>query len=234
MALNSNLPAFLQVKDSDNQGKGTYTKELIHCGEKFYTDKPYSFEITGVTPDDLRRLCHHCLQVIPSGASVVCKNCKLIGYCSNECRGSGALLHAMECRGIVELETFRESSIRRTMFWPPKRVLTIARAINKKILRKDHRDDIWISHLARHSLSPMKREIFPLIKSCVRLLVPKSVTDSEIFQMFCVEIHNGANLYISNSREAAGFYFQYSLVNHMCQPNCEFENDKSAAALYAL
>ena len=53
--------------------------------------------------------------------------------------------------------------------------------------------------------------------------------------MFCVEAHNGANnMYISSTGEAAGFYFEYSLVNHMCQPNCEFKNDKCNAAPYAL
>ena len=91
-----------------------------------------------------------------------------------------------------------------------------------------------ISHLARHSVSPLKESLFPLVQSCVRLLVPKSVSDNEIYQMFCVEVHNGANMHISSTREAAGFYFEYSIVNHMCRPNCEFKNEKCIAALYAL
>ena len=35
---------------------------------------------------------------------------------------------------FAELEKFREAGIKRTKFWPPKRVLTVARAINKRIL----------------------------------------------------------------------------------------------------
>ncbi len=233
--MNPNLPAFLQIKDTNNlQGKGMFTKELIRCGEKFFTDNPYAFEVNGATLEDLRMLCHHCLEEVPPGTGVVCSNCKVIGYCSNECRGSAALLHTLECKGIAELEKLRETGIKRTKFWPPKRVLTVARAINKRILRKDGRDDAWISHLARHSVSPFKESLFPLIKSCVRLLVPKSVSNNEIYQMFCVQVHNGANMYISSTREAAGFYFEYSMVNHMCRPNCEFKNEKCNAGLYAL
>ena len=176
-------------------------------------------------------LCHHCLKVIPSGTGVVCSNCKVIGCCSSECHGSAALLHTLECKGITELEKFRVTGIKHTKFWPPKRVLTVAHAINKRILRKDSRDDAWISH---HSILHLKKSLFPLVQSCVRLLVPKSVSDNEIYQMFCVEVHNGANMHISSTREAAGFYFEYSIVNHMCQPNCEFKNEKCNAALYAL
>ena len=232
--MDPNLPAFLQIKDTNNQGKGMFTNKLIHCGERFFTDMPYAFEVIGATPEDMRMLCHHCLEMVPPGSGIVCNNCNVIGYCSSECCGSAALLHALECKGIAELEKFRETGIKRTKFWPPKRVLTIARAINKRILRKDGKDDAWITHLARHSVSPFKEMLFPLVKSCVRLLVPKSVSDSEIYQMFCVEVHNGANMYISSTREAAGFYFEYSLVNHKCRPNCEFKNEKSIAALYAL
>ena len=232
--MNPKLPAFLQIKDTNNQGKGMFTKELIRCGEKFFTDTPYAFEVIGATSEDMRMLCHHCLEVVPSGTGVVCSSCNVIGYCSSECRGSAALLHAFECKGIAELEKFRETGIKCTKFWPPKRVLTIARAINKRILRKDSRDDAWISHLGRHSVSPFKELLFPLVQSYVRLLVPKSISDNEIYQMFCVEVHNGANMYISSTGEAAGFYFEYSLVNHMCQPNCEFKNEKCNAALYAL
>ena len=220
--MDANLPAFLQIKDTNSlQGKGMFTKELIHCGEKFFTDVPYASEVIGATLEDMRMLCHHCLDVIPLETGVVCSICKVIAYCSNECLRSAALLHALECKGIAELEKFREPGIKHTEFWSPKRVLTVARAINKRILRKDSRDDAWISHLARHSVSPLKELVFPLVKSCVRLLVPKSVSDNEIYQMFCVEVHNGANMYLSSTREAAGFYFEYSLVNHMCRPNCE-------------
>ena len=95
--MNPNLPAFLQIKDTNNpQGKGMFTKELIRCGEKFFTDIPYAFEIIGASLEDLRMLCHHCLEMVPSGSGVVCSYCKVIGYCSSECRGSAALLHAKE------------------------------------------------------------------------------------------------------------------------------------------
>ena len=57
---------------------------------------------------------------------------------------------------------------------------------------------------------------------------------SEAMNLICVEIHNGANMHIFSTREAAGFYFEYSIVNHMCRPNCEFKNEKCNAALYAL
>ena len=81
LIMNPNLPAFLQIKDTNNpQGKEMFTKELIRCGEKFFTDIPYAFEIIGASLEDLRMLCHHCLEMVPSGSGVVCSYCKVIGY----------------------------------------------------------------------------------------------------------------------------------------------------------
>ena len=67
----------------------------------------------------------------------------------------------MECAGLAEIEKFRgqypvfKSAIDGHLYWPPPRVLMIARAINKRILQGAVGGvDEWMKQLASHKLPP--------------------------------------------------------------------------------
>ena len=110
------------------------------------------------------------------------------------------------------------------------------RAINRRILQgASSRDDEWLKQLARHKLPlTVTKEHVALIQKLVRYLVPGHVSDDEIDQMFRAVGMNAADVVCPNNTSTAAFYFEFSLLNHMCHPNCAFENDNTAVSVYAL
>ena len=237
------LPPFLQVRDVPNQGKGIFTTKFISCGQTIFSCPPYSFGVGGVTIENVRGSCHHCLAMIRDPKdSVICHRCKVAGYCSSTCLDLAQPLHSVECQGLSELELLRGklppiiTHVDARSYWPPNQVLMIARAINKRILLgASCHDDEWLKQLARHKLpSTITNEYVALIQKLVRYLVPGYVSDDEIDQMFRAVGMNAADVVCPNNTSTAAFYFEFSLLNHMCHPNCAFENDNAAVSVYAL
>lgn len=240
------LPSFLRVKNVDDQGKGIFTmNKFIPRGKTIFTSMPYSFGIGGINVDDVKGLCHHCLKMmLDTTASVACSSCRVVGYCSQACLDSGKSLHLMECDGLVKLEEFRgkmpemSDSQDGRLYWPPPQVMIIARTINRRLLTDENtgsREDEWLSHIISHHTLPSYAATGYLeVKRLVRYLIPASVTDDKIYQTFCAVNINSADVMCPRDTSASALYFEYSLLNHMCQPNCSFENDNSAVSVYAL
>ena len=144
------LPRFLDVP---NQGKGMYTTKSISRGQSIFSCSPYSFGIGGITIENVRGSCHHCLSMVKDlKASIVCSKCNVAGYCSKKCLESAQPLHGLEYEGLTKIEKFRghfpvfKSAIDGHLYWPPTCVLMIARAINRRILQgaSDCRIDEWM------------------------------------------------------------------------------------------
>ena len=237
------LPSFLELRNVPNQGKGIYTKKFVSHGRVIFSCPPYSFGIGGVTVDNVRGSCHHCLAMVKDlKTSIICRKCKVVGYCSKKCLKSAQQLHNMECEGLAKIEKFRgqypvfRSAIDNHLYWPPIRVVMIARAINKRILQgADCGVDEWMKQLASHKLPPsMTNEFVALIQMFVRHLVPDSVKDDEIDRAVRAVYTNSADVLCPPGTSAGAFYFEFSLLNHMCYPNCDFENGGTAVSVYAL
>ena len=239
-----NLPSSLTVRETNDQGRGIFTKRAIRRGKRIFASPPYSFGIGGITVENARALCHHCLCKIRSGNPVVCSKCKVVGYCSQDCLTAALLLHRFECKGIVELEKLRKvpgqyitterDDHRR--FWPPNEAMMVARAINKKIIDSKQNDYcLSVYDLAPSVLMPaLKHKAFDLLKQHVRYLVPSSVSDDEIYQTFLRTDNNSAIVKCPRGASAVATYLEYSLLNHMCKPNCGWEGECGNMSVYAL
>ena len=241
----ANLPKFLVVRDTNDQGRGIFTKESIRRGKRIFASPPYSFGIGGITVKNARALCHHCLCKIRSGDPVVCSSCKVVGYCSQECLDTALPLHRFECKGITELEKLRKAAPGQYMtterddrrrFWPPNQALVVARAVNRKILEsKQEGDCLSIYDLAPPLIMPLSKEKpFDLLKQYVRYLVPSNVSDDEIYQTYCRISNNSSIVECPSGASAVATYLEYSLLNHMCRPNCSWEGENGKMSVYAL
>ena len=235
------LPAFLTVRNVANQGKGIFSKKLIPKGEIVFKNEPYSFGIAGKTLDDIRGLCYHCLAYVRDKKDcVVCSSCKVVGYCSKACQESARKLHSMECKGMSELRGKApegNSEIDGKSYWPPVDAVIVARAINKRYLdRVCPRRDEWIKYLSRHKLPQNKKDRYLSIKMYIRSLVHGNVSDDEMYQMYCAESINSREIQgmCPSGTLACTMHFEYSLLNHLCQPNCDSEDDNTAATVYAI
>ena len=244
MSRQFDLPPYLEVRYTTNYGRGVFTKKPIERGTKLFTGRVHAFGVGGVTVDDVRSVCHHCLAGV-SLYPIVCRECRIISYCSTSCLEAARPLHAMECKGIKELEKCRgkvELKVDRPSFphnytrhWPPVHALLVARVINKSILDGNNR---WIDNVCyADTLPPSKSQSFPMMEEFVRPLVPSSVTDEEIKQAFRVVSVNAGGVGIpSYSVSVSSVYnVEYLLLNHMCRPNCESEpEDDGTYSVYAI
>ena len=190
---------------------------------------------------DVRALCHHCLVKVNS-TPFICKLCQVVGYCSKMCRSAAQSLHAMECRGILELEKCRPNHVHTssspsdcTKCWPPIHALMVARIINKQILAdKKQQSGDCISFLSHSDKLPFVQEMqFSGMKRYVRQLVPNQVSDDEIDRIFCAVGANAATISSPPDTSAVGMYVEYSLLNHMCKPNCGWEMNDGAISVFA-
>lgn len=239
-----NLPSSLVVRETNDQGRGVFTKLSIRRGKRIFASPPYSFGIGGITVENARVLCHHCLCKIRSGNPVVCRKCNVVGYCSQDCLTAALPLHQFECKGVAELEKLRKvpgqyitterDDHRR--FWPPNEAVMVARAINKKIIDSEQNNYcLSVYDLAPSVLMPaLKHKAFDLLKKHVRYLVPSSVSDDEIYQTFLRTDNNSAIVKCPRGASAVATYLEYSLLNHMCKPNCGWEGECGNMSVYAL
>ena len=237
-----NLPRFLKLKDTIF-GRGVFTKEPITRAKTIFTSKPFSFGVGGVTLEQVRTICHHCMMHV-RGPAVICSECQVVGYCNDACRDSAMALHAMECKGLLQLEKLRGDSNAlqivneddQTVYWPPPMVLTVARAINKQtlLLGGDHSEaaENLIEYLSWNE-SNMKVKAYPLLYPYVRMLVPDDLT-CDIYQAFCAVSVNAASVFdVPSGTSAKALFIDYSIVNHMCRPNSEWEMEDGRVHVYA-
>ena len=89
------LPAFLEVKETVRSGRGIFTKRPVQRGQRIFASRAYAFGVGGVTAKDVQSVCHHCL-VNVDRAPLVCKNCRVVGYCSKKCQRAAKALHTLE------------------------------------------------------------------------------------------------------------------------------------------
>ena len=72
------------------------------------------------------------------------------------------------------------------------------------------------------------------MKPFVRHLVSDDVSNHEIHRTFCAISANGATVNSPTDTSAVAIYIEYSLLNHMCRPNCGWEEENGAVSVFAL
>ena len=173
----------------------------------------------------------------------MCSDCKVVSYCSRECLAAALPLHKIECKGVARLEKLRGSEQYRIVeqddlrsYWPPNVSLLVAHLINKKALHCEQSEGsfIGVHDLALPKTIPLPREVFDILKQCVRYLVPSNVGDDEIYQTFCRVVNNSVDVVYPDDTMTTAIYLEYSLLNHMCKPNCGWEQEYGKVCVFAL
>ena len=242
------LPPFLEVRQiTADGGIGLFAKEPVKRGTKLFSREIHVLGVSGLTVDNLRSVCHYCLCEVGSTTPIVCRGCRIISYCSRDCLDADRSLHTMECEGIMELEKLRgkveldgvqggswPSDTKH--YWPPVHALLVARIINKGILTGNQYDSGWIDCVrCPDTLPPIKSKAFPSMERYVRLLVPEEISDKEIERTFRVVSVNANTVSSPACTSVIAVYnAEYSLLSHMCKPNCVVEDEEGDIAVYSL
>ena len=249
-----NLPPSLEVRKGTGSVRfiGLFAKERIRRGTRLFSREIHTTGISGYTLNDVRSICHHCLEAIGTNYNtlpIVCRKCRIIGYCSNKCLKAAHPLHSLECKGITELEKLRGKVILKIprpsswsddyeRHWPPPHALLAAHVINKGIIKEDQDASNWIEYVTTpETLPPVKASVFSQLEEYVRLLVPEEVSSQEIKRALQVISINASTMggCPPGTMIIAVYNNAYCLLNHMCKPNCEIDREKDGTvAVYTI
>lgn len=239
-----NLPRFIEVRKGTgaNHGcLGLFAKEPIERGTKLFTREIHTVGISGKTLNDVRSVCHHCLEEVGNSPAAVCKECRISSYCSRECLDAARPLHVLECKGMKSLESLR-GKVKLDVpkpsswlhdyehCWPPAHALLAAHVINKGILKEDQDASGWINFVkCPRTLPPIKARVFAQLEEHVRLLVPEDVTTEQIkHTLRAISINAGTVISLCDTIIVAVYNVEYLLLNHVCKPNCEIKEESKA------
>ena len=254
-----NLPPFVEVRKVTGSSRtlGLFATEPIERGTRLFSRRIHTSGIGGKTLNDVRSICHHCLESLDAMSPFVCRDCKIASYCSHECMDSNRPLHRIECNGMVELEKHRgkESSSwpdNVCEYWPPAHALLAARVINKGIMTEDQEASDWMDYATVPNTLPpaSKVQSFAQLQKYVRLLVPEEITNNEIETTLRAVSFNAATVercpknidtverYTKTTMIVAVYNQEYTLLHHMCKPNCEaakeIENEDGKISVYTI
>ena len=246
-----NLPPCLEVRKSTGASRfmGLFAKGCIQRGTRLFSREIHTTGIGGYTLNDVRSVCHYCLEGITNTHPIVCRKCRIISYCSNECLEAARPLHLLECDGIAQLEKLRGKvtlKIPRPSswlddyehYWPPPHAVLAAHIINKGILKKDQDASNWIKYVTTpETLPPIKASVFSQLEEYVRLLVPEEISDLEIKHALRAVSVNAATVggCPAGILTVAVYNNEYCLLNHMCKPNCEIDQEEDGTiAVYTV
>ena len=246
-----NLPPFVELRKVTGSSRtlGLFASKPIERGTRLFSRRIHASGIGGKTLNDVRSICHHCLESLDAMSPLVCRDCKIASYCSHECMESNRPLHRVECNGMIELEKLRgketieyprPSSLPDDVceYWPPAHALLAARVINKGIMTKDQEACDWMDYATvPDTLPPSKVQVFTQLQKYVRFLVPEEIKNDEIKTTLRAVSFNTATVerrpndtdtvehYTKTTMIVAVYNQEYALLHHMCKPNCEAEKE---------
>ena len=148
-------------------------------------------------------------------------------------------VHSIECQGMIKLEKLRGKvtiEVPRPSswpddycdYWPPAHAVLTARVINKGIMKEDQDASDWVDFATNPGiLPPVKVKVFAQLEEYIRLLIPSDITDDELQHALCaVSVNTGqVDRGPENTMIIAVYNIEYSLLGHMCKPNCEVEEE---------
>ncbi|KAF8886043.1 hypothetical protein CPB84DRAFT_1685242 [Gymnopilus junonius] len=96
--LYTSLPPALEVRTSDTDGRGVYSKYFRKPGDVLISVKPH---IAALSNEHLEDYCSSCFAPKPSNGSLRrCTGCKVLHYCDAKCQNVDWAFHRRECAAI--------------------------------------------------------------------------------------------------------------------------------------
>ncbi|KAI0252893.1 SET domain-containing protein [Lactifluus subvellereus] len=90
------LPPLVDVRTSQERGRGLYTKERFKRGGTILSTKPHIYVLS---TKNLGQFCSSCVSPAPAGLRR-CTQCKNVWYCDAMCQNNDWTLHKKECAAM--------------------------------------------------------------------------------------------------------------------------------------
>ncbi|KAF9236037.1 hypothetical protein BU15DRAFT_50600 [Melanogaster broomeanus] len=91
------LPASLEVRRSENSGRGLWARESFKAGTVVLSIEPHAFVLSNQYLDSH---CSSCAKAASTSPLMRCSGCTKVWYCNNSCQKADWNLHKRECSAL--------------------------------------------------------------------------------------------------------------------------------------
>ncbi|GJE86686.1 SET domain-containing protein [Phanerochaete sordida] len=221
------LPETLEVRKSQDKGRGLYAKQAFAPGAILLSVKP---RVAVLSTSQLGYYCSNCAGPAPETGLRRCTGCRVTRYCNAACQNSDWALHKTECQA---LQRWASAAPSQDVATPPDAVRCLGRILFN--IQKKGVDSQWTKELSllqshRGSLQPSQFESHThLAHSVVRYIGASGPSDLASFGL-----HSAGDLVDLISRFTTNTFTLTSytlspigicispamaLTNHSCDPN---------------
>ncbi|EJF63742.1 SET domain-containing protein [Dichomitus squalens LYAD-421 SS1] len=147
----TDLPSFLEIRESSRHGRGLYAKTALSAGEIILSIIPHVFVLS--TPN-LEYYCSACAAPAATAGLKRCPKCKTVRYCNSDCQNRDWAWHRRECNALQKWAASAPSS---DVAIPGEPVRCLGRIMWGS--QKEGLDSVWaqeirMMHSNRNSLQP--------------------------------------------------------------------------------
>ncbi|KAM5533874.1 hypothetical protein V8D89_012414 [Ganoderma adspersum] len=165
----ASLPPSLEIRESNNHGRGIYAKAAQVAGSIIFSITPH---VSALSTGNLSHYCSACSgPVSPTAGLKRCPKCKIVHYCNSNCQNRDWVWHKRECSALQKWAASAPSS---EVSIPSEPVRCLGRILWRS--QKEGLDSVWATeirmmHSNRNSLQPSSFESHThLAHSLVRYL----------------------------------------------------------------
>ncbi|KAI1798145.1 SET domain-containing protein [Ganoderma leucocontextum] len=162
------LPSSLEIRESNNHGRGLYTKTAQVAGSIIFSMTPH---VSVLSTGNLSHYCSACSGFASTTGLKRCPKCKIVHYCNSNCQNRDWVWHKRECAALQKWAASAPSS---DVSIPSEPVRCLGRILWGS--QKEGLDSVWakqirMMHSNRNSLQPSSFESHThLAHSLVRYL----------------------------------------------------------------
>ncbi|KAF9475469.1 SET domain-containing protein [Pholiota conissans] len=146
LGLNSNglyasIPPSLEVRESQDKGRGLYSKHARKPGDVLLSVKPH---VAALSVAKLEGYCSNCFGAKKNSLQR-CTGCKVVYYCDSKCQNKDWAFHKHECTAIQRWSASAKSSNANEPVIPADAIRCLARIVWRK--QKLGLDSIWAKEI---------------------------------------------------------------------------------------
>ncbi|KAJ4479084.1 hypothetical protein J3R30DRAFT_3702122 [Lentinula aciculospora] len=223
----SALPVYVEVRHSEVNGRGVWTKSPIKAGSVIFVTRPYASALS--TPN-LLSYCSSCFASSSNDSMSRCTKCRIAHYCDSTCQTNDWAIHKFEC---TSLENWDQAAPSSDIAPPSDAVRCLSRMLWKT--RKRGFDTIQAREIAnmqshRLSLKPSAFETHTyLAHSLVQYMGLTSPADMAQYSLLsAADLVDTISRFVTNTFTVtdptliplgAVVSPVVALINHSCDPN---------------
>ncbi|KAJ3912452.1 hypothetical protein F5877DRAFT_54030 [Lentinula edodes] len=223
----SGLSGFVEIRQSEETGRGIWTQSPIRAGNVIFVTKPYA---AALSSPKLTSYCSYCFEQTGMNGLRRCTKCRVTHYCDCNCQTNDWAIHKHECSSLQNWSQAAPSSdypppsdaIRclSRMLWKMRKQGPHARQARELASMQSHRSSLKPSAYETHTY---------LAHSLVQYLGLSSPGDMEQYSLSsAADLVDTISRFVTNTFTVtdptliplgAAVSPVVALINHSCDPN---------------